>query len=280
LTRMAWIMAESSFYYNNTGTNLMEYLLSSIIMKKIISSLFTVLFASCCFFYGKKYAFFLEKYVPFYVCAAAFVLVFCLVYRLWVTLILCAEMKDYRMGELKLKLIWVLAGLLMPAIIVVFFYIFGTQRVVLQFFTTKKFIESFLFLCLSFPIVEELTLRALIFQSFENVFNRTVAVVVPSVVYSVITTFSFTDSFHPILYTIIPALLFAVLMSLISWHCDDVYSAIFVHISALITKLMFDYSDSAPLWEITLVESVVYALFIVIAIILVHRKHNQEVLYW
>lgn len=268
-------------------------------MKKFFSFLFTLIFAMGCNYAAKTYYLgFLSTIFPNYICAVILAISFLLAALIWVKLILRLKLKAVRMGKLRIKGVWIVCALAIPAM-----YFFAVTLLHGKWYIGKidvlPFIKSISVGILAYAFIDEITLRSLILERAENAFGKCIAVIITSVVYvlpSVIYNLLYVkidgNVALSLVYSYTIPLLLSVLLALVTLQSEGIANAFIIHIfysvsenlinvgkTKVNTALLNFVTDVNP-WILFAIKSGAIIIFSAVAILLLAKKKKEEVLYW
>lgn len=262
-------------------------------MKKFFSFLFTLLYALGCNFAAKTYYIgFLSALFPSYICALILAVSFIFAALIWVRLILRIKLKTVRMGKLKIKGIWLLCAILVPAI--QFFAVIPFHgKWYIGKISVIPYLASISVSLLAYALIDEITFRSLILERTENVFGKFAALLITSIVYAGLYCISYIgEPVLNILYSFTLPFLISVLLALVTYQSEGISNAIIIHMVHSVANdliyvgpsknnsALFNFVTDMNSWILLGIRSIATIIFIVIALLLLRKKKKEEVLYW
>lgn len=151
--------------------------------------------------------------------------------------VLCEKMLHIPLGELRitkisLKPVWIVSAILMPLLVMVFFFLQDGKWVNYEY-TGNEFwvicVATIFFYGFATGIVEEMVFRGVIFSAFEQGFGRTIAIILPSIVFGTIHMMETGISVWHMIQLCIGGVIVGILYSLVAAHSGNMWNSAFIH---------------------------------------------------
>ena len=211
------------------------------------------------------------------------------------------QMSDYRITKPKVKPVWAAAAIIMPLIVIALSVISGAEWHSTHFDRGSQalLVSQILFISVGAGVVEELVFRGMIMGALEKFSNKAVAVIVPSVAFGAVHLMNGRLSVLSAVQLIVAGTAVGVLFSLVTIHSESVWSSSLMHIvwnfsvggglitigstvdeNAFFSLVLKNNSFLITGGEFGIESSIfsiaAYAVFIVIALVLISRKEKHE----
>ncbi|MDF2905410.1 MAG: hypothetical protein K0R34_731 [Herbinix sp.] len=162
----------------------------------------------------------------------ASIIVTYLIFRFYTDKFLHSKMEDFRIGRPHLKIIDVLYALLLPAFVIGGFIIFG--RPFINNAMTNDVMNSTviiaLFRALKAGILEEMLFRGYIMKLLENRWNKYIAIILPSFVFSLVHIPSMeVFNLVSLLLLICSGTLVGIMFSLVTYRNNSIWGSSLIH---------------------------------------------------
>ena len=154
---------------------------------------------------------------------------FYLFMHLYVTTVLKREMAYFRITKPSFSLFWIIISMMLPAFVILYYLIFTNGT--LSYGTSESsmyYIVYALRLGLTAGITEEFLFRGLTMKLVEERWNKTVAVIVPSIIFASFHLFQGMGSID-IIFLFIAGITVSVMFALVTYLADNIWNAVTLH---------------------------------------------------
>jgi membrane protease YdiL (CAAX protease family) len=163
---------------------------------------------------------------------AASVIVTYLIFRFYTNKVLHSNMEDFRIGRLYIKFTDVVYAFLLPTFVIVGFVIVGrpfyNHNLTNDVMTTIVF--TALFRALKAGILEEILFRGYIMKLIEIKWNKYIAIIIPSFVFSLAHIPSMQEfNFVSLLFLISSGTLVGIMFSLVAYKSNSIWGSALIH---------------------------------------------------
>ncbi|MEG2512705.1 MAG: type II CAAX endopeptidase family protein [Acetivibrio sp.] len=174
--------------------------------------------------------------VPLFICnALAGILYIGLIYiaaKFLCSKVLKYQTNDFNIMKPKVNIKWIMIGILLPIIVCSVYLLFNGNFVSSGKETSEIFAiitGAIFFTGLGAGIVEEIVFRGFIMNALSMRFNKTIAIIVPSLLFGVAHTIGMDFDFRSCALVLVAGTLVGVMFSLITIETKSIWNSAFVH---------------------------------------------------
>ena len=144
-----------------------------------------------------------------------------------------AKIEDYYMPKFKIRWHWILVGLLLPLTVVAVYQLFFKGTYIVPTLTVLKRLSiitaAIFFIGIGCAYVEEMVFRGIIMNALDKRYNRTVAIIAPSVLFGFVHILGMNYNLLSSILVIIAGTMVGIMFSLIAQVKKCVWDSAIVH---------------------------------------------------
>ena len=175
--------------------------------------------------------------IPAYIANAAagilYIIIAYFLLKLMCKKILKDDIREYNIPAFKIEIKWVIAAILLPITVILFYILFvpgSFEQNVLDMTSKLNLLSAGIFFTgFGAGIVEEMVFRGILMGAIEKRFNKTVAIIVPSVLFGLVHILGMGFDLLSCTLVIVAGTMVGVMFSLIASSTKSVWNSAIVH---------------------------------------------------
>ena len=153
---------------------------------------------------------------------------FYLALRIYTHKVLKVNLSYFRITKPNFSLLWILTAILLPSTVILYYFLFTNGTIHLNNDSMLLSIAFALKVGLSAGITEEFLFRGFIMKLIENRWNKTVAIIIPSIIFASLHLMKGINSIDVFLL-FIAGITVGIMFSLVTYHSKNIWNAIIIH---------------------------------------------------
>lgn len=153
---------------------------------------------------------------------------FYLAIRIYTHKVLKVNLSYFRITKPNFSLLWILTAILLPSTVILYYFLFTNGTIYLNNNSILITIAFALKSGLSAGITEEFLFRGFIMKLVENRWNKSVSIILPSIIFASLHLIKGMNSIDVILL-FIAGIAVGIMFSLVTYHSETIWNAIIIH---------------------------------------------------
>lgn len=221
---------------------------------------------------------------------------------LFCKIVLKITLSEIRICHFNIKIVWCIAAVIMPVLVSFVLICTGGSWTIISMDSADKWATitgAIFFYGVATGIVEETIFRGLIMSALEYRCNKYIAIIIPSVLFASLHVIGYSLNFISIVQLLIAGSLVGILFSLVTYHSGNIWNSAIIHgiwnmvmvggilhIGTMVDQeSIYNYVlDSKSFLisggdfgvEASIVSTIVYFIFSIVAILLIHKDNNDK----
>lgn len=153
---------------------------------------------------------------------------FYLALRIYTHRVLKVNLSYFRITKPNFSLLWIITAILLPLTVILYYFLFTNGTIYLKNNSILLNIAFALKLGLSAGITEEFLFRGFIMKLVENRWNKTIAIIIPSIIFTSLHLIKGMNSID-VIFLFIAGITVGIMFSLVTYHSENIWNAIIIH---------------------------------------------------